>query len=276
MLAKSGERRLAEPHQAVGLAVRQRLKENAVDDAEDGRVGADPERQRDERDGREPRVPGQHAQAVANVLEQDAHVASGPRGASLASLGTTRRGLAGFTNRIGSAVRQATISPNPSRPPSMRRALAAQRMGTVRASARSSTTPTDGRKRGNMPDAEVLKAEPVLALLGLRMAIDAELLRRGAIRSRRDVLGDWAETLVARTVGGTLAKESAGHDVVGPDDKVPGEGASAAPVRRSAILGLRPARCDRLRRPAGGERRRCAGGHGACRRTSQQEARRSR
>ena len=68
-----------------------------------------------------------------------------------------------------------------------------------------------------MRDAEGLKAEPVLALLGLRMAIDAELLRRGAIRSRRDALGDWAETMVGRAVGGTLAKEGAGHDVVGPD-----------------------------------------------------------
>ena len=74
--AREVRRRLAEPHQAVGIAVGQRLEENAVDDAEDGGVGADPERQRDHRDGREARVPGQHAQAVPNVLEQDPHVAS--------------------------------------------------------------------------------------------------------------------------------------------------------------------------------------------------------
>jgi hypothetical protein len=62
-----------------------------------------------------------------------------------------------------------------------------------------------------------LKAEPVLALLALRAAVDEELRRRGATRSLRDPLGDWAETLVARAVCGTLAKEGAGHDVVGPD-----------------------------------------------------------
>jgi len=61
-----------------------------------------------------------------------------------------------------------------------------------------------------------LSTEPVLALLALRGAIDAELRRRGAVRSSR--LGEWYETLVARATGGTLTPQGTpGHAVVSPE-----------------------------------------------------------
>ena len=53
-----------------GIRVRQRPEEDGVDDAEDGGVGADAERQRHERREREPGSPRERAHRVAQVLEQ--------------------------------------------------------------------------------------------------------------------------------------------------------------------------------------------------------------
>ena len=53
----------------VRIPVGQRCQQNRVDDAEDGRVGADAERKRRNRDRGEPRVPPQRAQPVADVLQ---------------------------------------------------------------------------------------------------------------------------------------------------------------------------------------------------------------
>ena len=51
------------------------LSKRGVDEAEDGGVGADAERQREHGDGREPGALGQHAQAVAQILK---HGPGGP------------------------------------------------------------------------------------------------------------------------------------------------------------------------------------------------------
>ena len=60
--------------QAPGVAVRQRLEQHAVDDAEDRAVGANAERERDDGDGREPGRPAQDANRVDEVLPQLADV----------------------------------------------------------------------------------------------------------------------------------------------------------------------------------------------------------
>ncbi len=49
---------LVHAHERLGVRVRQRSKEDAVDDAEDGAGGADAERQREDRDDREAGSPG--------------------------------------------------------------------------------------------------------------------------------------------------------------------------------------------------------------------------
>ena len=54
----------------IGAGVRQRLQQDAVDDAEDGRVAADPERQRDDRDQRKSRSARERANGGADVLHR--------------------------------------------------------------------------------------------------------------------------------------------------------------------------------------------------------------
>ena len=50
------------------MRIRQRLEQHAVDDAEDGGVGADAERERQDRDRGVARALGQGAEGVAHVL----------------------------------------------------------------------------------------------------------------------------------------------------------------------------------------------------------------
>jgi hypothetical protein len=59
-----------ELHEPLGLGIRQWTQQDGVDDAEDGRVGADPERQRQQRRGGEAGSPGQRADRVPQVLHQ--------------------------------------------------------------------------------------------------------------------------------------------------------------------------------------------------------------
>ena len=56
-----------QPHLTLRKFVRQRLKENAVDDAEDRCVRANPERQCQDDDGTETRIASQRAHAVRNI-----------------------------------------------------------------------------------------------------------------------------------------------------------------------------------------------------------------
>ena len=55
-------------HEAPRVGKRQRPEQDGVDDAEDGRVRADPETQREHGDEGEGRRPPQHARAVPHVL----------------------------------------------------------------------------------------------------------------------------------------------------------------------------------------------------------------
>ena len=56
--------------QAIGVAVRQRLEQHAVHDAENGAIGADAERERQQRRRGKRRRAAQHAEGVADVLPE--------------------------------------------------------------------------------------------------------------------------------------------------------------------------------------------------------------
>src|SRR5689334_23961766 len=58
----------------LGRAKRQRLQQDAVDDAEDDRVCADSQRQNQDRDDREPPVSGQRSNAEPNVVPKCSHL----------------------------------------------------------------------------------------------------------------------------------------------------------------------------------------------------------
>ena len=61
-------------HQAVGRRIRQRTQQNAVDDAEDGRGGADGKGQGEHRNRRRGWVLGQDPDGVAKVEQQRRHL----------------------------------------------------------------------------------------------------------------------------------------------------------------------------------------------------------
>ncbi len=56
--------------QAIRIGIRQRTEEDRVDEAEDGGVGADTERQREDRGERETGIAPQHAQRVADIPDE--------------------------------------------------------------------------------------------------------------------------------------------------------------------------------------------------------------
>ena len=64
---------LRQAHQAVGLVVRQRLEQHTVNEAEDRRVGPDPQREREHRDGGESGALGERPACVPQVGEQGVH-----------------------------------------------------------------------------------------------------------------------------------------------------------------------------------------------------------
>ena len=63
----------ADSNQPLRVRVGQRLQEDAVDDGEDGSVGADADRQRRDRDGTEPWIPDEQAEGIADVACQSIH-----------------------------------------------------------------------------------------------------------------------------------------------------------------------------------------------------------
>jgi hypothetical protein len=65
-----------EDHELVRVAIGQRPQQHAVDDAEDGAVGADAERQRQHRRQRHAGGAAQHARGEAHVFEQRLHHAA--------------------------------------------------------------------------------------------------------------------------------------------------------------------------------------------------------
>ena len=68
---RDASRAAVEQHdQPIGIVIRQRPQQHAVDDGEDGGVGADAERERQHGDEREAGLPAQHARGVAKVLQR--------------------------------------------------------------------------------------------------------------------------------------------------------------------------------------------------------------
>src|ERR1051325_6311745 len=64
------ERLLMYDDQLMTFAIGQRAKEDAINDAEDGRVGPDAEGQSDDRRQRKATIPEQHSEPVANILSE--------------------------------------------------------------------------------------------------------------------------------------------------------------------------------------------------------------
>ena len=62
-------------HQPLGILITHRPQQHRVDEAEDGAIGADAERERQHGDGREDRRLQQRAQRMAKIERQRAHVA---------------------------------------------------------------------------------------------------------------------------------------------------------------------------------------------------------
>jgi hypothetical protein len=60
-------------HDAIRIAIRQRPQDHRVDDAENRRVGADAERERQQRDERKARLLDERANREAKVLEEGGH-----------------------------------------------------------------------------------------------------------------------------------------------------------------------------------------------------------
>ena len=82
-MARTGERyaaarrTLAHPHDALGMIVGQGLEQDAVDEAEDGGVAADPDGERGERDDGEAAALEQRATRELQVLEEFAQTGRG-------------------------------------------------------------------------------------------------------------------------------------------------------------------------------------------------------
>ena len=64
---------LEHAHDSVRVRIRQRFKKHAVDKAEDSRVGADPYRERENRDDCESRAPPQSAGGIRKILPDRSH-----------------------------------------------------------------------------------------------------------------------------------------------------------------------------------------------------------
>ena len=71
---RGGERqigaRFADPDQALGFRIRQRPQQHRIDDAEEGRVRADPDREQEDGDGGEPGTLADRAKRVAEILAE--------------------------------------------------------------------------------------------------------------------------------------------------------------------------------------------------------------
>ena len=114
---------LQDLYEPVRVSVRKRFKQHAVDDAEDGRVRADAERQRQTAIYGEAGLLHQHSRAVAQVLYQRVSRSSCPwcRGLLMLIAGLPPRVAARFASRSAIPVQGSlhfemeTASPLPSR-----------------------------------------------------------------------------------------------------------------------------------------------------------------
>ena len=88
---------------AIRIRKRKRTKENAVDQAEDGGIGADPEPERDDRDGGKAFMLQEHSNAITNVVKQRVHDSLGivrQREHRIGARGAKRGDVAGEMNRL--------------------------------------------------------------------------------------------------------------------------------------------------------------------------------
>ena len=71
-----------EDDELVGMVERQRPQQHRFDDCEERRVGADAERERQDRRGGESRLETKEAQRAANILHKHGEVSPSPIGRS--------------------------------------------------------------------------------------------------------------------------------------------------------------------------------------------------
>jgi hypothetical protein len=76
-------RALGQQHESIGILVRQRLEQHGIDDGEHGRVGADTERERENRAGRERRRSPQRAGGIEKIAQHGGHYDVTGRGGGL-------------------------------------------------------------------------------------------------------------------------------------------------------------------------------------------------
>jgi hypothetical protein len=93
-------RTIPENHQPIGMLIRERSKQERARDAEDRRVRADADGQRDERRSRESRIPGEGANGAPQILHHPAHVPS-PRRPSTAKAAPYVLRAAHMSSRTG-------------------------------------------------------------------------------------------------------------------------------------------------------------------------------
>ena len=110
-----------EHHEPVGLRHVHRPQQDGVDDRENGRVGADAERQRGQGGERERRVLAQHPDGQAQVFEERLYMAhrslvTNPRGDWFASHTTAVEGIFQTRSADWAAIRVQLAGPNPARP----------------------------------------------------------------------------------------------------------------------------------------------------------------
>src|SRR5262249_39253596 len=72
-VALTARRLLEHAHNAIGIFIRERFQEDAIDETEDRRVRSDPKGKRDESHNRETRATGQHPCAISQVLQKWRH-----------------------------------------------------------------------------------------------------------------------------------------------------------------------------------------------------------
>jgi len=92
-------RHVPDEDESVGIAEGQRLQQDPVDDAEDRRVRADPERQNDDGGERERGALGEQSQPMPKVSNQAAHGARSSRGPNGKSAATAVTGIRSFSER---------------------------------------------------------------------------------------------------------------------------------------------------------------------------------
>src|SRR5207302_8287824 len=107
--AVRGAEMLDDQREAVRLRERQGTVEQGVDDREDGGIGADADREREDGDGGEPGAPAQRAHGIAEVSEHRVYHYSTRKAASASNRAARRAGMSAAT--IAHAVNTTSAVP---------------------------------------------------------------------------------------------------------------------------------------------------------------------